>query len=126
MIFLDANFIISLYIKEHEYHDRAVKIWDNIREHEKIVSNLIIPEVITVLNVKLKQHKDLLKKVFYDMTHNFIILNDTDSYYKGFLKVLEHEKRLPLFDGIYIAIMKDLGIKEIVSFDNENGIVRIH
>lgn len=131
MIFFDANFLISLYMKQHEYHNRSVEIWNELpNEKEKIISNLIIPEVITVLNVKLKQNKDLLKKAFIHMNNNFTIVNDKDMYYMGFLKVLKHEKRIPLFDGIYMAIMDDLEINEIVSFDkhfdNVEGMIRIH
>ena len=118
-------------MKQHEYHNRAVEIWGDLaNEKEKIISNLIIPEVITVLNVQLKQNKDLLKKAFIHMSNNFTIINDKDMYYMGFLKVLKHEKRIPLFDGIYMAIMVDLGINKMVSFDkhfdNEEGIIRIH
>jgi len=44
-------------------------------------------------------------------------------------KVLKDKKRLPFFDNLYIVLMKDLGIKEIVSFDkhfnNIEGITRI-
>ncbi|KZX11942.1 type II toxin-antitoxin system VapC family toxin [Methanobrevibacter filiformis] len=131
MIFFDANFIISLYIKKHKYHHRAVEMWNDIKEdkEERIISNLIIPEVITVLNVKLKQDKDILNKVFYAMLTDFTIVNDLDSYYNGFLNVLKHKNRLPLFDGVYMAIMEDLEIKKIASFDKHfddiKGISRI-
>ena len=131
MIFFDANFLISLYVKEHKYKNRATEIWNELSyEKEKIISSLIIPEVITVLNVKLKQENEILEKAFIHMNNNFTIVNDKDMYYMGFLNVLKDKKRLPMFDGIYMAIMMDLGIKKIVSFnehfDNKEGIIRIH
>jgi len=39
-------------------------------------------------------------------------------------------ERIPLFDCVYMDIMKELGITEIVSFDehfdNKENIIRIH
>jgi predicted nucleic acid-binding protein len=41
----------------------------------------------------------------------------------------KNNERMPLFDCIYIALMEELGIKEIVSFDehfdNKEKIIRI-
>jgi len=41
-----------------------------------------------------------------------------------------YPNRLPFADCLFIVLMKDLGIKEIVSFDehfdNKQGIIRIH
>jgi len=133
MIFLDTDFLINLYMKTNENHERAKEIYDLIENKEKTISKLVIMEVITVLNVKLKQNHSFLTKVYNELNKNYKVLIDNDFYEKGF-KILEKElnennKRIPLFDCVYIALMKELGIKKIVSFDkhfdNQEGITRI-
>jgi predicted nucleic acid-binding protein len=54
MIFLDANFIISLSLKKHEDHKQASEIWENIGNREKITSKTVVAEVLNVLNTRLK------------------------------------------------------------------------
>lgn len=54
MIFLDANFLINLYVETSNEHERANEIYNLIENEEKIISNLVIMEVITIMNIKLK------------------------------------------------------------------------
>ena len=134
MIFLDTDFFINLYVESNENHFRAKEICTMIENESLIISNLTIMEVMTVLNVKLKQNPELLQKVHDDLNKVYNIVNDTIFHEKGFeilMKELkENNTRLPLFDCVYMALMKELGITEIVSFDkhfdNKNGIIRIH
>ncbi|MCL2157736.1 MAG: type II toxin-antitoxin system VapC family toxin [Methanobrevibacter sp.] len=134
MIFLDANYFINLSVKTNKHHERAKEIRTLIKYEEKIISNLVIMEVISVLNVRLKQSPDLLLKVYNDLNRVYRIINDTSFHGMGF-EILQKEfkknkERLPLFDCVYIAIMEELGIKKIVSFDghfdNKENIKRIH
>jgi len=134
MIFLDANYFINLYVKTNKYHERANELCNLIENKEKIISNLVIMEVITILNVRLKQNSYLLSKVHEELNRSYRIINDTIFHEKGF-KILQTElkrknDRLPLFDSVYMAIMEELRIKEIVSFDehfeNKESIKRIH
>ncbi|MDR0911274.1 MAG: PIN domain-containing protein [Methanobrevibacter sp.] len=137
MIFFDTNFIVALYVnklnngEKHKDHDRAIQIWDDLKnEKEKFISNLIIIEVMNVLNIKLKQNNDLLKKVYYAMYDDFKILDDTFLYNSGFKKLLKFKKRLSINDCIYMSLMEELGINKIVSFDTHfdysEEIIRIH
>jgi predicted nucleic acid-binding protein len=45
-------------------------------------------------------------------------------------EILKFKKRIPFFDCVYMALMEDLRINEIASFDehfdNRKEIVRIH
>ena len=134
MIFLDANYIINLYVKTNKNHGRAKEIYKLIENKDQVISNLIIMEVITVLNVKLKKDPNFLLKVHYDLSNNYDIVDDTVFHEKGFKVLLnefnKNKERIPLFDSVYIALMRELEIKEIVSFDehfdNKENIIRIH
>ncbi|KZX10758.1 PIN domain-containing protein [Methanobrevibacter curvatus] len=80
MIFLDANFLISLFA-EDKHSVKAKKIWMQIKDKELIISNSIIMEVITVLNVKLKVSKDILKDSYISLKDGtFKIVDDTGLY----------------------------------------------
>ena len=133
MIFCDTDYFINLYVETNENHERAKEIYDLIENKEKTISKLVIMEVITVLNIKLKQNHKLISKVYKQLNKSYSILDDTVFYDKGF-KLLEKElnennKRISLFDCVYMALIKELGIKNIVSFDkhfdNQEGITRI-
>ncbi|KZX15042.1 type II toxin-antitoxin system VapC family toxin [Methanobrevibacter curvatus] len=121
MIFLDANFLIHLYVEKNKEHKKAKKILKSFGDEEVLISKLVITELITVMNLKLKQDINLILEVYEELNSDYKILIDNDFYDDG-LKILskelkENKKRLPLFDCVYIALMKKLGIKKIATFD---------
>ena len=133
MIFLDANFLINLYVETSNEHERANEIYNLIENEEKVISNLVIMEVITVMNIKLNLDLDLISEVYKELNIAYKILNDATFYNKGF-NILKrgfnrNKERIPLFDSVYIALMRDLGIEKIATFDdhfdNIEGIVKI-
>lgn len=133
MIFLDANFLINLYVETNNYHERANEIYNLIENEEKVISNLVIMEVITVMNIKLKLDLDLISEVYEELNIAYKILNDANFYNKGFAilngEFNKNKERISLFDSVYIALMRDLGIEKIATFDdhfdNIDGIVKI-
>ncbi|KZX11795.1 PIN domain-containing protein [Methanobrevibacter filiformis] len=64
MIFLDANFVIDLFVDTEDNHEKAVKIYKKIKDKQLIISNSVILEVMTVLNIKLKVSKEILGKSY--------------------------------------------------------------
>jgi len=118
MIFIDANFIIALSVKKHDNYDRATELWENIENKEKITSKLIVTEVLNVLNVRLKQNMELTQKVYKFIANNTTVLYDHGFHDKAmdYLK-LYYPERLPFNDCVYMALMEDLGITEIATFD---------
>ena len=134
MIFLDANFIINFYVKNYKYHERAKKLMKSFKNDCLVVSKLVIVETITVMAIKLKQNPELISKVYKELNEYYNVLIDNNHYDKGF-EIFQREfknkkQRLPLFDCVYMALMKDLGIKQIASFDkhfdNKEGIERVY
>jgi predicted nucleic acid-binding protein len=45
---IDANFIIFLFVGNEKNHGMAVKIWNKIKQEDKIMSNLILTEIINL------------------------------------------------------------------------------
>ena len=134
MIFFDANVIVDYFIKqyidgkENHRHLRSVELVEST-DDMKVISNLVLVEVINILYLKHKKNKDSIKKVYTILFNDFEIIDDSEYYNLGFKKLLEYNHRLSINDCIYLAIMEDYGIEEIVSFDSHfdnKGIRRIH
>jgi predicted nucleic acid-binding protein len=127
MIFLDANFLISLFIDNNKYNKRALKIYGKIKDEKLIISNSIILEIMTVSNVKLKASKEKLEEIYTKLNDgSFGIVEDISLYNDTNKKMLEYlPERIPFLDCLYIELMEQLGIKQIVTFDqhfNNKGI----
>jgi len=127
MIFLDANFIIDLFVDTEDNHKKAVKIYKKIEDKELIISNSIIMEVMSVLNIKLKVSKKLLEKAYNRLNSGkFGIVEDINLYDNTNKRMISYfPERLPFFDCLYIELMEQLGITKIATFDkhfNNKGI----
>lgn len=130
MIFLDANYLVSYYILAEKQHKRAIEIMKKVKNEEKIISKLVIAETINVLYTKLKVDKKLIKEIYEKLKSEYTLIDDSYIYDKTIKEIVNSKKRFPFFDYVIITLMKDLGIKELVTFDkhfdNISGIVRIH
>ncbi len=133
MIFLDASFLINFYVKTSKNHEKAHKLLNSFNDNEILISKLVIMEVVTVLNVKLKKDQNIISKVYKELNDNYNVIIDNDFYDKGFeilLKEMKHNnERISLFDAVYIGLMRELGIKKIATFDshfdNIKGITKV-
>ena len=131
MIFLDTNFIIAYFIKKHESNEKAIEIWKSIENEELITSRYVIVEVLNNLNMRFKSNIELSEKVCNSIFDKFIVIDDCSYHKKAFgIMSYYYPDRLPFADCLYLALMYDLGIRKIISFDshfdNKEGITRIH
>ena len=81
--------------------------------------------------MRFKSNIELSKKVYNSIFDKFTVIDDNDYHNEAFHIMSYYcPDRLPFADCIYLALMMDLGIKEIASFDshfdNKKGIIRIH
>ena len=107
-----------------------MKYGDRYDNKDKIISDLIIVEVLNLLNTRLKVNMELTEKIYNFIINELIVLHDEKYYSRGFQHLKSYyPERLPFNDCVYIALMEDLGIKEIATFDkhfnNIEGILRI-
>lgn len=120
MIFLDSSVIIAYKIKDDINHTKAVGIIKRIDEYGRIVvSEYVFAEVVTVLSMKeslkvavdvgegLKNAKEVeilkLEKLFEETWEIF----------------REKGKYLSFVNCSSIAVMKNIGIKKIATFDRD-------
>lgn len=128
LIFLDTSFIIALVNNSDGRHEKAVKLAKKIENEEKIVSHVIIIEVLNSLR-KFKKGK-LNQEVYRIIKDNFKIHEESINLYDIALKTqLKYHGKLGFADCIIIEAMKKLNINQIASFDQhfdgKEGITRI-
>ena len=132
MIFLDANYIIALFTNKHKFNKKANEIYEEIKDTELIITNSTILEVMTVLNIKIKVSKEVLETAYEKLNSGrFKIIEDIELYDDTMKRMINYyPERLPFFDCLYMALMEELEIKEIATFDkhfdNKEKIIRIH
>ncbi|MDR0912302.1 MAG: PIN domain-containing protein [Methanobrevibacter sp.] len=129
MIFVDAGFVIALVSKNDQWHENALKVAPKIINKDKIISNLVIEEIISLTGSKLGTKAT--KEIYHNILDNYKIFDETRALYdKAIDTFIKYNAKLSLTDSMSIEIMKEIGIHEIVSFDsdfdNKKGIVRIH
>lgn len=129
MIFLDTDYIISYYIESEVHHKRSLEIAKSIEDKEQIISRLVIGETINLLNYKLKIDTAIIKDIYDELNSNYTVIEDHYFYHRALKYLINSKKRIPFFDHIFISLMNEIGIAEIVSFDkhfdNIEGIKRI-
>ncbi|GAA5818634.1 MAG: type II toxin-antitoxin system VapC family toxin [Methanobrevibacter sp. CfCl-M3] len=128
MIILDTNFFINLLDTKDKHHERAKKILKKIEKKEKVVTDGVILESITISGSLYGGKK--ATELYHNIKDNYTIFNTNHLYDKGMNTHLKYDGTLSLVDTLLIEAMKELGIHEIVSFDedfdNKDGVVRIH
>lgn len=116
MIFLDTSYLIAFFVKKEENHERAVEIAEIIKNEEKLISKLVIAETITVLKKKLAT-KDIAK--IYGILKDFTTAEDSHIFDSAFKHFIKYDGEISFFDAVYIAIMEELEINHIASFDSD-------
>ncbi|WP_225370210.1 hypothetical protein [Methanobrevibacter arboriphilus] len=62
------------------------KIDESLIGKEQIISRLVISEVITVLNMKLKASNEVIERAYHQMNNYYEVIEDHYFYDKGFEK----------------------------------------
>ena len=127
--FIDASFLIALFLTKDDFHERAKELWVELKESYIIISKSVVGEVITVLKNR-GLHINDVNGAYYIITEEIDIIEDCHYHAKGLKECLSNSVRgYSYWDGLYVSIMKDLGINEMVTFDTDfdkiDGIIRI-
>lgn len=126
--FLDTTFIVALFVSNNQWHSQSLKVYNRIKNHELVISNLVIAETVTVLKNKLKT-KDI-SEIYNNLGNIFRVIDDNLIFDEAMDIFTKYDSTISFFDAMYVAVSKKEGINEIVSFDSDfdkiDGIVRIH
>lgn len=128
MYFLDTTFIVGLFVSNEQWHPEAIEIYKKIKNNRLLISKLVIAETLTVLKNKLPT-KDI-REIYNNIPHIFEVIDDSESYDGAMNEFIKYDSNISFFDSMYVHIMKEKNISEIVSFDSDfdrvDGIIRLH
>ncbi len=129
MIFIDASFFIAAINKNDQWNEKAGKILPTIRREEKVTSELILSESVTLIG-SLFGGKTGLKLFNYILDNHNVRYTDKELNSNAMEIFLKYDGTLSFADSVSVEIMKNLGIESIVSFDSGfdkvDGVIRIH
>jgi len=127
MIFLDASFLVALFVNNDNYHGDAIKFVPEIINEEKVISKLTIAETITMLSLSLETKE--IREIYNNLYENFTIIEYGDYFDEAMKVFVKYDSTLSFFDSMYIHIMEKKGIHKIASFDghfdNKDKIIRV-
>ena len=125
-VFLDTNFIVGLFVENDTWHEDAEKIYYKYEKEEMYISNIVIAEAITLMKLHLEAKE--IREIYYNLPYYFNIIDDSAYYDEAMETFVKYDSKIAFFDAMYITIMKNLDIYEIISFDTDfdnKEIVRI-
>lgn len=129
MIFIDASFFIAAINKNGQWHENAGKLLPLITKEEKITSELILSESVTLVG-SLFGGKTGVTMFNYILDNHEVVYSDKELSFNAMETFLKYEGILSFADSVSVVIMKDLRIERIVSFDHSfdkvDKIIRIH
>ncbi|MEA1943927.1 MAG: PIN domain-containing protein [Euryarchaeota archaeon] len=129
MIFVDSSYYIAIADIKDQWHEKALKLSEYVENNRSVISSFIISEVMTEIGRRSGG------KVAYNLYNYFIdnckiVYIDRDMLVESMEIFLKYDGTLSLADAASIAIMNNMKISEIVSFDSDfdrvNFINRIH
>ena len=115
-------------MSHEQWHPEAVEIYKKIKNSRPVISKLVIAETVTVLKNKLPT-KDI-REIYNNIPYIFEVIDDSELYDGAMNEFIKYDSNISFFDSMYVHIMKEKNISEIVSFDSDfdrvNGIIRLH
>lgn len=129
MLFIDTSFIIGLTVNNDQWHDEALNLFPKVEKSKRYISNVIILETLNGL-VDIMDGKEI-EKMYHLLNNNYnVYMVDKEIQNKAINICKKYDGYLGYADCTSIAVMEELDIHEIVSFDehfeNKDSIVRIH
>ncbi len=129
MIFVDSSYYIAIADTKDQWYEKALELSEYIENNINVVSSFIISEIVTEIGRRSGG------KVAYNLYNYFkdnceIIYIDRDLLVESMGIFLKYDGALSLADAASIAVMDNMKISEIVSFDSDfdkvDFINRIH
>jgi len=129
-VFIDADAFVALVRVKDKNHRKAKRVYKYLKKKKAsfFSSNTSLYEAVTVISQKIshKKAKEFLIKVHQGLS--VIFINPEREKRATFIFSKQISKNVSFFDCLNMAIMKELGIKEILSFDEDykkNNFLRI-
>ena len=122
-VFLDSSFLIALFHTNDYFHQKAIEIIKKLNslQTEYATSNIVLAETVNYLFRRLG--KSSAKRFLKGFGESQIgeVFASKEMFSQGYKLLFRQKskKGLNLFDCLHLATMKTLGIKTILTFDEE-------
>jgi len=121
MIFIDTNFYVSLENEADSNHAKAKEIITSlIRANPQFfTTNLILYEAVTVISLRVGREAAVYFKDNFDPATRVLWLDKTIETKAWDLFKKVKDKDVSFVDCYSFALLKELGIKEVLTFDKD-------
>ena len=117
MIFLDSSFLIALFVPNDQWHNDAVRVYNDIKNDKLVISKMVVAETITLLGSNLETK--FIREIYKNINNLFLVLDDGNYFDKAMKNFIKYDGSISFFDSMYLYLMKKEGIYEIASFDSD-------
>ncbi|MCP8308576.1 MAG: type II toxin-antitoxin system VapC family toxin [archaeon] len=130
--FLDTTVFIAAAFPREKHHEEGRTIITSIEKGilgKPVVTDYIIDEVVTFVRKRKSASAsiEVLDTIVYSPHLSFVKVEDR--HFEAGLQLFRTYERLSLTDAVSVAVMRDLNIEVIYSFDSDfdgvPGIVRL-
>ena len=128
MFFIDTTFLLGINYEKDHWHKNAQKLIPKIENQIVWISNIILIETLNGLSDYMNGKQ--LENMYQLLNENYnIYMVDKHLQDKAIKISKKYNGTLGYADCTTISIMEELGINEIISFDehfdHKDGIIRI-
>lgn len=116
-VFLDTSFIVGLFVGNDTWHENAEKLYYKYEKEDMYISKLVIAEAITLMKLHLDAKE--IREIYYNLPYYFTIVDDSTYYDEAMETFVKYDGKIAFFDAMFITIMKNNQIYEIISFDSD-------
>lgn len=121
--FFDASFLTALFIADDIFHQKAISIIRtlNKKDPQYLTSDIALSET-TNLTFRIKGAATTKKFLSWFPKSNIQLLYLNQEIFQSGYKILLAQKSrngLNFFDCLHLATMKELGVENILTFDND-------
>lgn len=121
--FADASFLFAIFCEDDIFHQQAREIVQEINQgsHKVIASNISLSETINLI-FRLKGQFEAKKFYsYFTKTGTDVIYINKEIFQLGCKTLfgLKQKRGLNFFDCLHLVVMKELGIENILTFDND-------
>lgn len=119
MIFIDTGAFIARFIRNDQYHARAITLWNGLRREQLLTTNLIITETLTLLARQVGTEYAIEKAhLIYQASGIRVLRPDEDDEVKALDWLHKYrDQQLSFTDCVSFAVMKRHKIKRYFGFD---------
>lgn len=122
-VFFDSSYLIALFNEKDNFHQQALLVVKQLEasQTEFVTSNIVLAETTNFLFSRKGKvfAQEFLKAFRQSKTQEIFVSKEIFNQGYKLLFRQKSKKGLNLFDCLHLATMKTLGIKTILTFDEE-------